>query len=442
MTYGRQTHAGDILLPPSVAAAVDRYFALLTAENTDVLRGIYLVGSVALGDYQDGRSDIDFAAVTAVPLGHEEIAILARVHAAMTGIPSFDGLYIAADRLAETPRPDLVTAFVQDGHFRVGPSFEANPATWQLWARHGIALKGPPPGELALPLDEATLQRFEIANLGTYWRHWIDRMRASISANAATDRVDAGMVAWGVLGVARIACALATGRIVSKTEAGRWALTQDAWQHAPVLETALAARRGEIVGVRLEEALIALAVMEEAIERLAHPLNTPPLQTGASVPFLLRSARDEDRAALGALKLRSSLAWGDHVEELLALPEAREVPLAHMPHAIAAERDGTIVGFATVLAGKDGEAELEDLFVAPEQWRTGVGSKLLAEAERRAVDGGARVLHVVAGERARPFYEASGFRFVGTVATAFEPATELDKDLSRDDRLAPRPRQG
>jgi GNAT superfamily N-acetyltransferase len=158
--------------------------------------------------------------------------------------------------------------------------------------------------------------------------------------------------------------------------------------------------------------------------------------------LLIRPARDEDRAALGALKLRSSLAWGDHVEELRALPEARAVPLAHMPHAIVAERDGTIVGFATVLAGKDGEAELEDLFVAPEQWRTGVGSKLLAEAEQRAVDGGARVLHVVAGARARPFYEASGFRLVGTVATAFEPADELDKDLSGDDRRAPRPRRG
>lgn len=154
--------------------------------------------------------------------------------------------------------------------------------------------------------------------------------------------------------------------------------------------------------------------------------------------LLLRSAHAEDRAALGALKLRSSLAWGDHVEALRALPEAREVPLAHMPHAIVAERDGTIVGFATVLAGKDGKAELEDLFVAPDQWRTGIGSALLAEAERRAVESGARVLHVVAGERARPFYEASGFRFAGTVATTFEPAAELDKDLTGDDRRASR----
>lgn len=149
------------------------------------------------------------------------------------------------------------------------------------------------------------------------------------------------------------------------------------------------------------------------------------------MPFLIRSARDEDGATLGALKLGSSLAWGDHVEELLALPEAREVPLAHLPHVIVAELEGTIVGFATVLPGEPGgEAELEDLFVAPEHWRTGVGRKLLAEAERRATEGGARAMHVVAGERARPFYEASGYRLVGTVMTEFEPAAELRKDLA------------
>lgn len=148
------------------------------------------------------------------------------------------------------------------------------------------------------------------------------------------------------------------------------------------------------------------------------------------MPFLIRPARGEDRDALGALKLRSSLAWGDHVEEPRTLAEAREVSLAHMPHVIVAEIEGAIVGFATVLLGEPGgKAELEDLFVAPEQWRRGVGRKLLAEAERRAMDGGARAMHVVAGERARPFYEASGYRLAGTIMTELEPAAELCKDL-------------
>lgn len=147
--------------------------------------------------------------------------------------------------------------------------------------------------------------------------------------------------------------------------------------------------------------------------------------------ILIRAARAEDRNALGALKLRSSLAWGDHVEALRALPEAGGVPAEHLPHVIVAELEGTIVGFATVLAGADGgEAELEDLFVAPEHWRAGVGRRLLGEAENLAAERGARRVYVIAGDRARPFYEASGYCIVGPVATRFEVASGLRKDLA------------
>lgn len=145
----------------------------------------------------------------------------------------------------------------------------------------------------------------------------------------------------------------------------------------------------------------------------------------------IRPARPQDRDALGALKLRASLAWGDNVEALQDLPEARQVPAEHLPAAIVAERDGAIAGFATVLPRGDGEAELEDLFVDPAAWGQGIGRQLLAEAGTRAVALGARSLHVVAGGRARPFYERCGFRVTGPVTTDFEPASAMRKDLAR-----------
>lgn len=151
----------------------------------------------------------------------------------------------------------------------------------------------------------------------------------------------------------------------------------------------------------------------------------------ASITVGIRTARADDRDVLGVLKLRSSLAWGDHVEELLAMPEARQIPAAHLPHVIVAELAGEIVGFVTVLPGDAADrAELEDLFVAPEAWRKGIGSLLVAEAERRAKALGARTLEVVAGARTRPFYETSGFRFAGIVQTDLAPAARLQKDIS------------
>lgn len=145
--------------------------------------------------------------------------------------------------------------------------------------------------------------------------------------------------------------------------------------------------------------------------------------------LLIRAAHNEDREALGTLKLRSSLAWGDHVDELLALPEARQFSAAHLPHATVAELDGTLVGFITVVPSTGTEAELEDLFVAPELWRMGVGTQLLNEAEHRATELEIRSLHVVVGDRARPFYEAAGFLFSGTVETEFSTALRMSKTL-------------
>jgi GNAT superfamily N-acetyltransferase len=143
----------------------------------------------------------------------------------------------------------------------------------------------------------------------------------------------------------------------------------------------------------------------------------------------IRSARPQEKAALEDLKLRASLAWGDHVEELKALAEARHIPDAHFPCVFVAELDGSVAGFATVLPRSDGEAELEDLFVDPGMWRRGVGARLVAEAGERAVALGAGTLHVVGGERARGFYETCGFHVVGSVMTLFEPAFEMRKIL-------------
>lgn len=144
----------------------------------------------------------------------------------------------------------------------------------------------------------------------------------------------------------------------------------------------------------------------------------------------MRSARNDEKDALGALKLRSSLAWGDHTEELQALPEARQIPAAHLPSVFVAEVAGKVLGFATVLPRGDLEAELEDLFVAPDAWRKGVGAQLIAEAERRAIALGARSIHVVATLQARAFYEACGFQMIGMVMTEFAQAPEMRKSLA------------
>jgi GNAT superfamily N-acetyltransferase len=147
----------------------------------------------------------------------------------------------------------------------------------------------------------------------------------------------------------------------------------------------------------------------------------------------IRPAEARELAALGELKLRASLAWGDHLEALASMPEARTVPPEHLPFLFVAEAAGRILGFATVLAGPGPEAAvLEDLFVEPDAWRQGVGRGLVLEAERRARALGAASLQVIAG-RARGFYGACGFAVTGRADTRLEPAVEMELPLAAGD---------
>ncbi|MGH7017749.1 MAG: GNAT family N-acetyltransferase [Caulobacteraceae bacterium] len=143
--------------------------------------------------------------------------------------------------------------------------------------------------------------------------------------------------------------------------------------------------------------------------------------------ILVRPARPSEQAALGALKLAASLAWGDHVEEIRALPDAGSIDDRTLAAAFVAEADGALAGFAS-LSFQGDRAELDDLFVDPQLWRRGLGAALVEEAARAGASG-AKAIRVVANPRAEAFYRACGFIEVGESQTLFAPAPVMEMRL-------------
>jgi hypothetical protein len=193
------------------------------AAVPELIQGLYLTGSVALDDFQDHGSDIDFVAVSARRPDDAGARGLASAHALVRGkYPdlNFDGTHLTWSDLAAGPLACAPAPFNYEGKFEPSGRFALDPVTWHELVGHSVALRGPALAGAQVWHDVAALRLWTLHNLTEYWRPWLAQYRdGGVAANGRHD-----LVAWGVLGVARIHHTVTTGQIASKTQAGRYAL--------------------------------------------------------------------------------------------------------------------------------------------------------------------------------------------------------------------------
>ena len=142
----------------------------------------------------------------------------------------------------------------------------------------------------------------------------------------------------------------------------------------------------------------------------------------------VRPAKPDERLQLEELQRRASLELEDYRDQLLAHPDEIHLPAEQIDRGemLVAELDGDILGFAVVLA-EEGRAELDGLFVEPEQWQKGIGRALVDAAVHHARRRGLTMIAVVANPTARDFYEKCGFAVEGEVETRFGPAIRMSR---------------
>ena len=231
-------------LPLVVQEAVRAYLEAVDATVPGLIVGLYLTGSVALGDFRPHASDIDFVAVAAGPPGPAALAALAEVHTRGRARPYLDGIYVTWGDLAGDPGAAATGPYTNEGRFQPHSRAQRHPVTRHTLWRHGIPLRGPAREDLAVWTDTAALTSWTRGNLETYWRPWWQRS-AGLLSRAGLAMLGAWAPAWGVLGVSRLHYTLATGEITSKEGAGVYAKAAlpSRWHH--VLDECLRIRRGE-----------------------------------------------------------------------------------------------------------------------------------------------------------------------------------------------------
>ncbi|HEU4323101.1 MAG TPA: aminoglycoside adenylyltransferase domain-containing protein [Roseiflexaceae bacterium] len=209
--------------PADVDAALADLLARLRAALGDRLRGVYLVGSLALGDFRPDSSDIDLLVVTDAALDDMEVERLRDLHARFDagGSPwaaRVEAVYVP-ELVLRSPAPQAERCpQVEKGTALFVAPLESGWVFQRFTLReHGVALDGPAPQTLLGPIDVQEM-RPAVAAIAGEWRgqarnnlSWLEWLR---------QREDQVFV---VQTLCRMLYSLATGAVASKPCAAQWA---------------------------------------------------------------------------------------------------------------------------------------------------------------------------------------------------------------------------
>jgi GNAT superfamily N-acetyltransferase len=147
----------------------------------------------------------------------------------------------------------------------------------------------------------------------------------------------------------------------------------------------------------------------------------------------VRDADPRDESELARIFREASLSNAGDRDALLAHPEALTLSadlVARGRTRVAADADGTVLGFATTRRTDPGVLELDDLFVDPKAMRQGVARHLILRIATEAEREGVARIDVTANVHAFGFYEAVGFVAGARVDTEFGAGLRMHLDVA------------
>jgi hypothetical protein len=189
-----------------VRPLLDRFVA--DVRGVLPLTAAWAHGSLALGDFQPGRSDLDLIAlIDAPPTGRQRQGLQAMHEALISQLPLAAGLhcsYVVRTELDDPDRVHLTWAHAELFERIVSPVTRR-----ELW-QGGLALFGPAPATAVPPVTDQELADYIRGDLRDYWYPHTDQPELWLR----DIWVDLGMVTF-----ARATVTLREGRLITKREA-------------------------------------------------------------------------------------------------------------------------------------------------------------------------------------------------------------------------------
>lgn len=203
--------------------------------------GMYLYGSLALGDFNPRSSDIDFLVATAAEVTAEQLGALQAMHLRLAArrtkwARELEGSYIPLAALRRYQPPNIHHPHIDRGSPAL--QIEQHDTDWIVQRfslrEHGVTLAGPAPQTLIDPISPDELRQ-AVRDLMWWWELQL----------TDTHRVETpAYQVYTILSMCRIRYTLRHGDILSKPAAARWALQALDPRWAGLIQAAQAWRPG------------------------------------------------------------------------------------------------------------------------------------------------------------------------------------------------------
>lgn len=225
---------------PTPYADVNTLLLTLLTRVQAILReklvGVYLYGSLSLGDFDPASSDVDFLVVTTEELSEKILAELRDMHEqiATSGLPyarRLEGSYIPTIALRHyDPAHARHPSIGIDWDFQVVPHKSNWVLEYSIVREHGVVVVGPSPKMLIDPISPDELRQAVCEQLLGFWQNQL----ADPEWLRPRD-----YQAFAVLTMCRALCTLSLGKVVSKPEAAAWAQQTLSREWKPLIQQAL-----------------------------------------------------------------------------------------------------------------------------------------------------------------------------------------------------------
>ncbi|HYE12446.1 MAG TPA: aminoglycoside adenylyltransferase domain-containing protein [Patescibacteria group bacterium] len=234
-------------IPENVNKILTEYFTIFEARLPNLLEAYYIYGSISLGAFDCGFSDIDFIAVVKRQTTETDMTILKEIHKYIKKkFPKTDlmGLYVMQSDLQLHHKNEKSCPCFIDGIFKGLEKFDQNSIDAYQLKKYGITMKGLDIKSYTYEVDWDTLIQNMSDNLNTYWLNWLNGCRKPLSVKYIGSFIHLGMIEWGVLGVTRLYYTFKERDITSKVGAGEYALKMVPQRWHKIIHESMRLRKG------------------------------------------------------------------------------------------------------------------------------------------------------------------------------------------------------